>query len=127
MATLDDVRRIAATLPGTVEGEPQFALSVKVKGKHKGYVWAWAERVEPKKPKVINHDVLAVRVPSLLAKEIILSSDPSIYFTEDHYNNYPAVLVRLPVISAEDLRPLIEEAWKCMVPAKVATEWMQGS
>ncbi len=115
MATEDDVREICAGLPGAVEGTgEQFGFSVIVKGKAKGFLWSWMERIDPKKARVVNRSVLAVRVPNLLAKDMILQSDPSVFFTEDHYNGFPAVLVRLEAISKEDLEPLVVEAWKCM-------------
>ena len=62
MADQDDVRRIALSLPGTREADDHFGFSVLNKGKPKGFVWAWNERVEPKKPKVPNPEVVAVRV-----------------------------------------------------------------
>jgi hypothetical protein len=117
MATEDDVRRICSGLPGAVEGQgEQFGFGVIVKGKAKGFVWSWLERVEPKKRRMVNRSVLAVRVPNLLAKDMILQSDPKAFFTEDHYNGFPAVLVRLDAISSEELEPLVIEAWKCVAP-----------
>jgi hypothetical protein len=35
------------------------------------------------------------------------------FFTEPHYNGFPAVLVRLPAVTARELRPIITEAWRC--------------
>lgn len=97
--------------------EEQFGLAVPVKGKPKGFVWAWRERVHPKKARVINPGVMAVVVPNLTAKEVILGSfDPSVVFTEPHYNNYPAVLVRLETIDVESLSELVIEAWRCKAP-----------
>ena len=52
MADQDDVRRIALSLPQTVEAEDRFAFSVVHNGKQKGILWVWHERVEPKKPRV---------------------------------------------------------------------------
>ena len=52
MATQNDVRKIALALPGTTEGTDRFAFSVENKGKQKGFVWVWLERVEPKKARV---------------------------------------------------------------------------
>ncbi len=50
LAKIEDLERIAASLPGTlVSNEGQFALSLLVKGKARGFVWTWAERVHPKK------------------------------------------------------------------------------
>lgn len=117
MATHDDVRQIASELDGAIEGEDRFGFSVMVKGKAKGFLWTWAERVHPKKPKVINDAVIAVVVPNELAKEMLIASNPAIYFTEPHYDGYLAVLVRLEAISVEELRPLIQEAYSCKLAA----------
>lgn len=116
MATAEDVRRIALSLPG-VEGSPEgLVFSVVVKGKAKGFVWPWLERVHPKKARVPNEGVLGVMVKDLTIKEILLSPDGSKIFTEPHYNNYPAVLVRLEAIEVDELEDLIVEAWRCRAP-----------
>lgn len=52
MATQEDVRRIALSLPETSEADDHFGFSVLNKGKPKGFVWAWNERIPPKKPRV---------------------------------------------------------------------------
>jgi len=49
-------------------------------------------------------------------KEFLLASDPERFFTEAHYNGYPAVLVRLPKVTARELRSIITEAWRCQTP-----------
>lgn len=103
-------------LPGTTEGIGRFAFEVEVKGKRRGFVWSWAERVDPKKARVVNDSVLAVLTPNLEAKELLLASDPEKFFTEPHYNGYPAVLVRLEKISAEELEGLISEAYQARLP-----------
>ena len=82
----------------------------------KGFVWSWAERVDPKKARVINDAVLAVSVPNLAAKEMLLESDHEKFFTEPHYNGYPAILVRLELIEPSELENLIIEAWRCKAP-----------
>jgi hypothetical protein len=116
MATQADVRRIALSLPQTEEAPDRFAFSVRNKGKAKGFVWVWMERVEPKKPRVPQPDVIAVRVPSLAEKDRILGLDHRKFFTEPHYDGFPAVLVNLPAITASELKPLIEDAWRCQAP-----------
>lgn len=126
MAEEDDIRRICAHLPGAVEGEgEQFGFGVTVKGKQKGFLWSWMERIDPKKSRKVNRSVVAVRVPNLLAKEVILQSNPAAFFTEDHYNGFPAVLVRLEAISCEDLEPLVIEAWKCLAPPEAVKQFMR--
>lgn len=54
MATQADVRRIALALPDTEEVAGRFAFSVRNKGKLKGFVWVWMERIVPNKPRVAN-------------------------------------------------------------------------
>jgi hypothetical protein len=122
MANQQDVRRIALSLPGVHEGEGRFAFSVAVKGKEKGFVWVWMERIEAKKPRVPNPKVLAVRVRTEAEKAALLAGDPERFFTEPHYNGYPAVLVRLPAVTSAQLRKLVEDAWRCQAPRELADE-----
>lgn len=116
MATQAHVRRIALSFPGAQEGQDRFAFFVMDKGKAKGFAWVWLERPEPKKARVPNKDVLAVRVANNAQKDLIISSDSRKFFTEPHYNGYPAILVRLKEVTVADLRVLLEEAWRCQAP-----------
>ncbi len=116
MATQADVRRIALSLPGAQEGKDRFAFFVMDKGKPKGFAWVWMERPAPKQARAPNKDVLAVRVTNNAQKDLIISSDPRKFFTEQHYNGYPAILVRLEEVTVADLRVLLEEAWRCRAP-----------
>ena len=120
MADQDDVRRIALALPDATEANDRFAFSVLNKGKQKGFVWAWNERVEPKKPRVARPDVVAIRVVDRFDKEALLASDAEKFFTEPHYNGFPAVLVRLPLIEVDELEELIVDAWRCQAPRALA-------
>jgi hypothetical protein len=123
MATQDDVRRICSKLPGANEGEGRFGFSVENKGKAKGFLWSWAERIDPKKARVPNDDVLVVVVPNLAVKEIIVGSDSEKFFTEPHYNGFPAVHIRLAAIQTDELEDLIVEAWRCKAPKDLITQY----
>jgi hypothetical protein len=112
MATQEDVREIVTRLPGAVESPEHFAFSVEVKGKHKGFAWVWMERVTPKKPRVANPGVLAIVVPGLAAKEVLMGSGSDLYVDDPHYKGFPAVLVRLEAIDRDLLEDLLIEAWK---------------
>ena len=116
MATQADVRRIAVSLPEAEEEQGRFAFGIPVKGKLKGFAWVWLERLDPKKARVPNPKVLAVRVANLNEKNLMIAAEPAKFFTEPHYNGYPAVLVRLAEVSAKELRPLLMEAWRCIAP-----------
>jgi hypothetical protein len=113
MATQADVRRIALSLPGAEQEPGRFAFAVPVKGKLKGFVWVWMERVDPKKARVPQPKVVAIRVANLVDKDLLLQRDPEKFFTEPHYDGFPAILVRLPAITVRELKPLIIEAWQC--------------
>ncbi len=120
MATQADVRRIALSLPETEEVEGRFAFAVRSKAKAKDFVWVWMERITPKKPRVANPAVLAVRVHNLAEKDLLISAEPAKFFTEPHYDGFPAVLVRLAAVNVAELRPLMVDAWRCHAPAALA-------
>jgi hypothetical protein len=112
MVSQDQVRQAVKSLPETFEEENYFSFFVMNKGKKKSIAWIWLERESPKKARVPNPNVLAVRVPNLDWKEAYIQSNPKKYFTEAHYNNYPAILVRLEEVETEELFQMILEAWR---------------
>jgi hypothetical protein len=89
MADQDDVRRIALSLPQTIEAEDRFAFSVVHNGKQRGILWVWHERIEPKKPRVPGPDVVAIRVANESEKETLLASDPDKFFTDRTTTAFP--------------------------------------
>ena len=126
MADQSDVRRIALSLPGTGEAADHFAFWVRNGAKEKNFAWTWHERVVPKMPRVARPDVLAVRVASQQEKEMLLAADQDKFFTEPHYNGFPAVLVRLPAAGAGELAELITDAWRCQAPRALAKSFDAG-
>jgi hypothetical protein len=127
VANQNDARRIAMALPSVIASKERFAFSVANKGKEKGFIWAWNERIEPKKPRVPNPLVLAARVANEFEKAALLGADPDKFFTEPHYNGFPAVLVRLPAVSVGELRRVITEAWRCQAPKDLLAAYDAGS
>lgn len=118
MATQADVRRIALSLP---EAQEEAGFSFAVAGK--AFAWPWLERIDPKKARVPNREVIAVRVANELEKQALLSLGTSAFFTEPHYKGYPAVLVRLPAIDLELLERVLTDAWLCRAPKKLAATY----
>ena len=121
MATQADVRRIALKLPGVTESRTDFAFGVIVKAKHKGFVWSWKERIDPGKARVPNAKVVAIRTTSVAERDAMVSREPKKFFTEPHYAGFPAVLVRLDGVTSADLRILLEEGRRTLVPEKTKT------
>jgi hypothetical protein len=118
MATAEDVRQLALALPEAVEDAEGGAF--RVDGKL--FAWPWRERVQPARPRVVNPEVLAVRVASEAEKDALISLEPAIFFTEPHYDGYAAVLVRLPVVPLELLQTVIADAWRVRAPRRLLTE-----
>ena len=63
-----------------------------------------------------NPEVLAVRVADAGEKEELLAAEPDVFFTEPHYNGFPAVLVRLAAIEVDELAELLTDAWGARPP-----------
>ena len=118
----EDVRRIALSLPDVEAATLGIGYAVRNKGKAKGFAWVWQERVDPKKPRVPNMGVIAVRVANVATRDAMIAADPKKFFTEPHYNGFPAVLVRLRAVTVADLKILLPEAWRCMAPKELARD-----
>jgi len=112
VASRDDLRRIALSLPEVVEADD--GARYKLGGKL--LAWTWRERVDPKRPRVANPDVIAVRVADESEKELLIEMDGAVFFTEPHYDGYPAILVRVPAIDAAVLERLLGDAWRARAP-----------
>jgi hypothetical protein len=121
--TPDDVRRLALALPGVLQDGDE--LRYHVTG-GKAFAWTWKKRVEPKRARVEQLDVYAVRVSGEDEKQALLASDPAIFFTEPHYDGYPAVLVRLDAIDEDELGELLSDAWRAAAPRRLLRELDAG-
>jgi hypothetical protein len=121
VATWDDVRRIALTLPLTTEDGGTWRVGKK------GFVW---ERPLRKADLAALGDtaptgpILGARVPDEGAKQALLAEQPEVYFVTPHFDGYPAILVNLDAASVTDLDELIVEAWLVQAPKRVATAYL---
>ncbi len=55
-------------------------------------------------------------------KEILLAAAPEIYFETDHYKGWPAVLVRLSAIGADELKHRLAQVWRMRAPKRVVAQ-----
>ena len=126
MASWDDVRRIALAMPEASEGVSRDRRQWRVR--EKLFVWERPLRsreiealgtVAPKGP------IPGARVEHLAAKDVLLASEPRVFFTTPHFDGYPAVLVRLERIGVEDLTEVIVEAWLARAPARLAKAYVE--
>lgn len=129
MASWDDVRRIALTLPETDEHASYDGLPAW-RVRKKAFVW---ERPLRKADLAALGDatpdgpILGARVPDVGAKEALLADGPDVYFTTPHFDGYPAVLVRLDRIGLPELTELVVEAWYDRAPKRLAAAYRAAS
>src|SRR5436305_10124462 len=127
MATWNDVRRLAGSLPETSEELSHGHASWRVRGK--GFVWERPLRSADLRAlgdSAPSGPILGARVEHLGSKEALLGDDPEVFFTTPHFDGYPAVLVRLERIALEELEEVIVEAWLARAPKRVAREYAKA-
>jgi hypothetical protein len=127
MATWDDVARIALGMPEASERESRGSRQWRVN--EKLFVWERPLRrsdLEALGEAAPAGPILGARVEHLVAKEALLANDQGVFFTTPHFDNYPAVLVRLERIAPADLEEVVVEAWLCRAPKRLARSWSAG-
>jgi hypothetical protein len=106
VATFEDVRTIALSLPETDEhasygGRPSFRV------RQKNFCYRRDETS------------LSVYVSDLGEKEALLASDSKKFFTTPHYDGYAMVCVRFGKVGVKELREIISDAWRSRAPKRV--------
>ena len=51
-----------------------------------------------------------------------MKSNPDTFYITDHYLNYPWILVPIANVDPDDLRDLLEEAWRLTAPPRLVAE-----
>jgi hypothetical protein len=121
MVDTEQLTMLALALPevtGGVSESGHFAYEIG----GKGLAWAYLARPAPKAKRVLVPGIVAVRCLSE-TKDLLLEAAPKKFFTDDHYRGYPAVLVRLAEIEAEELAGLLRQAWKIVAPKAIAKRY----
>jgi hypothetical protein len=62
----------------------------------------------------------------LLDREILLQSDPRVFFITDHYRDHPWILVRLSALDAAALPELLDRAWRLLAPKSLVARYDRG-
>jgi hypothetical protein len=122
MATWDDVRRIALSLPETTEDD---GGTWRVRGK--SFVWKRPLRKADFAALGADApagDILGARVSHVDQKDELIAADPSVYFTTPHFDGYPAILVILDAISVDELTELATDAWLVQAPKRLAASFL---
>jgi hypothetical protein len=114
MITIDEIRSVALSLPGTFErpsygGRPSWRTSQRM--------FAWV-REDP--------EALVVWVESLDDKDALLAADPTVFSTTPHYDGQPIVLVDLDQIELDEATELIVDSWRHRAPRRLVRAWAAG-
>lgn len=107
MATWEDVRAVALSLPETEEATSHGEVAFKVRKK----LFAWESPHE--------HGRLVVKVDRD-ERPLLVASNPAAYFVTPHYENYPMLLIHLDHVGPDELRELIEDSWLLAAPPQIA-------
>ncbi len=122
------MRRLALSLPHTSE-TAAFGTNHTPAWKVKDKSFAWVRPLrksdlEALGPAAPTGEILGVRTEHEGAKFALIEEQPEIYFTTPHFNGYPAVLVRLDVISVSELEELLVDAWLARAPKRIADAYL---
>jgi len=115
-------------MPGAVEESSRGNRHWRVK--EKTFVWERPLRSSDLKAlgdAAPTGPILGARVEHLIAKEALLADEPDVFFTTPHFDNYPAVLIRLDRISVEELTEIVTEAWLSRAPKRQVKEFLEAA
>ena len=110
--TFKTVRKIALALPGVEEGTSYGTPAFRVRGK-------FLARLRE------DGESLALRI-GFDEREALMKIDPETFFITDHYLGYPAILVRLVRVRPDELRMVLEQAWRRVAPRRLVADYGTG-
>jgi hypothetical protein len=106
MVTEEDIRRVALSLPGSVEKPYNRLPSFRVRG-------ALFLRIHE------LPDAFLIRCAGLEDRDELLKAEPGTFFITSHYDGYPAVLVRLSRVDLDEMTELVTESWRVCAPKRM--------
>ncbi len=109
MITLQAIRKLAESFPGSEEGTsygtPGFRVGKKLFLRLNG-----------------KEDAIVILLNTVQEQQDFIAKDPTTFYITDHYEDYPAVLVR-PTIDKTDFRDIMELAWRRVARKKDLAEY----
>ena len=108
--TLDEMREIALSFPGAVEGtsygRPSFLVNKK-----------FFTRLRR------EDDSLVLLEVSFDEREMLIEAEPETFHFTAHYKDYPSVLARMASLDPGSFRNFLERRWRKIAPKKLLREW----
>jgi hypothetical protein len=116
MLNFDTVRELGLALPDVVDGTAYGAPALKMDGK-------LLACIPVNKSAELNSIVVRI---DLEQRAELLRQQPDIYYITAHYAPHPTVLVRLSRITRADLRELLRDAHRFVMPSAPKTAISTG-
>ena len=108
--TFDDIRKIALLWPevedGTSYGTPALKMRKKLLVRLKE-----------------DRDSLVIFGMPHDEREMLVESQPKIFYFTDHYRDYPTVLIRLSKAKRGTVEPLLRRQWRRLASKKALKEY----
>ena len=130
-ARVEDVHELARSMPyvtiaATKSGKPSRNPVYQVGGK--SFVFFRTPRPDALDPQTGERldDVIVFWVPSLSDKLALVQDPSSPFFTTQHFDGHPSVLIRasrVHELTAQELAEIIQDAWLSRASARRAREW----
>jgi hypothetical protein len=112
--TFDDVRKIALAWPEVEDGSSYGTPALKVRKK-------LLVRLRE------DRDSLVMPGVPIDEREMLVESQPKVFYFTDHYKDYPYVLIRLSKTRRETVEPLLRRRWRTVASKaaikSVEAEW----
>jgi hypothetical protein len=110
--TFDDIRKIALVWPEVEDGSSYGTPALKVRKK-------MLVRLKE------DGDSLVMPGVPLDEREMLIESQPKIFYFTDHYRDYPMVLIRLSKAKRGQVEPLLRRHWRTLA-SKAAVRAYDG-
>jgi hypothetical protein len=111
--TFDDIRKLALAWPEVEDGTSYGTAALKVRKK-------LLARLKE------DGDSLVVLGVPLDERDMLVESQPKLFYFTDHYRDYPMVLVRLSKTKQASLEPLLRRRWRELASKAAARDFDAG-
>ena len=108
--TFDDVRKLALAWPEVEDGTSYGTPALKVRKK-------MLARLKE------DGDSLVMPGVPQGEREMLVESQPKVFYFTDHYRDYPMVLIRLSKARRAIVEPLLRRHWRMLASKKAVKEF----
>ena len=108
--TFDEVRKIALTRPEVADGTSYGTPALKVRKK-------MLARLRE------DGDSLVMPGVPRDEREMLVESQPKLFYFTDHYRDYPIVLIRLSKARRTTVEPFLRRHWRTLASKKAVKEF----